>query len=121
MVNVTPWPLYPEVEAPVPLVKEAGWSSELVWMVMEKRKPLAATGVQTPDLPTCSESVYRLSYSNNSVMIMKMGRLLFKTTVSGYLESETSFLCILSVGKDIGEKKEKISEEVKRIRRVREE
>jgi len=46
-------------------------------------------------------------------MIMKMGRLLFKTTVPGYLESETSFLCILSAGKDIGEKKREDNERSK--------
>jgi len=54
-------------------------------------------------------------------MIMKMGRWLFKTSCPGYSESETSFLCIPNAGKDIGEKKEKITKEVKRIRWVREE
>jgi hypothetical protein len=54
-------------------------------------------------------------------MIMKIGRLLFKTTVPGYLESAASVLCILSVGKDVGDKKEKITKEVKRTRRVGEE
>ena len=41
-----------------------------------------------------------------------MGRLLFKTTVLGYLESETALPCILSADKDSGEKKDKITKEI---------
>jgi len=52
---------------------------------------------------------------------MKMGRLLFKTTVPGYLESETTHPVILSADKDMGERKDKITKEVMRTRRVREE
>jgi len=35
--------LYPCGRAPLPIVKEAGWASEPVWMGLEKRKSLAPT------------------------------------------------------------------------------
>jgi hypothetical protein len=52
---------------------------------------------------------------------MKMGRLLFKTAVPGYFDGERTHPFILSVDKDMGERKDKITKEVMRTRRVREE
>ena len=44
---------------PVPIVQEAGWASESVWIGAEN---LAPTGIRSPDLPARSELLYRLSY-----------------------------------------------------------
>ena len=56
----TPRPgrLYPRKD-PVPIVQEAGWASEPVWIGAEN---LAPTGIRSPDLPAHSESLYRLSH-----------------------------------------------------------
>jgi len=42
-------PLYSEREPPTPIVEEAGWVSQPVWMDMEKKNSLALTRVRTPD------------------------------------------------------------------------
>jgi hypothetical protein len=42
---------------PVPIVQEAGWAPEPVWIGAEN---LAPTGIRSPDLPVRSESLYRL-------------------------------------------------------------
>ena len=44
---------------PVPIVQEAGWAPGPAWQGAEN---LAPTGVQSPDRPARSESLYRLSY-----------------------------------------------------------
>ena len=44
---------------PVPIVQEAGWAPWPVWMGAEN---LASTGIRSPDRPSRSESLYRLSY-----------------------------------------------------------
>ena len=44
---------------PVPIVQEAGWAPGPVWTGAEN---LAYTGIRSPDRPTRSESLYRLSY-----------------------------------------------------------
>ena len=44
---------------PVPIVLEAGWAPQPVWIGAEN---LALTGIQSPDLPAFSESLYQLSY-----------------------------------------------------------
>jgi hypothetical protein len=42
VINFTPKLLYPLQERTlVPIEQEAGWLSELVWMVLEERKSLA--------------------------------------------------------------------------------
>jgi hypothetical protein len=46
LVNATSWPLYPKKQAPVPITDEAAWATGPVWKDMEKRKSLAATGIQ---------------------------------------------------------------------------
>ena len=45
---------------PVPIVQEAWWAPRPVWTVVEN---LAATDIRSPDSPSRSESLYRLSYS----------------------------------------------------------
>jgi hypothetical protein len=44
---------------PVLIVEEVGWAPEPVWTGEEN---LAPTGIRSPDGPTRSESLYRLSY-----------------------------------------------------------
>ena len=44
---------------PVPIVQEAGWSLEPVWIGAEN---LAPTGIRSPDLPARSASLYRLRH-----------------------------------------------------------
>jgi hypothetical protein len=43
----------------VPIVQEAGWASEPVWIGAEN---LASTGIRYPDLPARSELLYRLRH-----------------------------------------------------------
>ena len=43
----------------VPIVQEAGWASEPVWIGAEN---LAPTGIRSADLPVHSESLYRLRH-----------------------------------------------------------
>jgi hypothetical protein len=44
---------------PVPTVQDAGWAPGPIWMAAEN---LAPTGIRSPDRPSRSESLYRLSY-----------------------------------------------------------
>jgi hypothetical protein len=44
---------------PVPIVQEAGWASEPVWIGAENLVP---AGVRSPDLPARSKSLYWLRY-----------------------------------------------------------
>ena len=56
----TPRPgrLYPGKD-PVPIVQEAGWTSEPVWIGAENFAP---TGIRSPDFPARSQSLYRLHH-----------------------------------------------------------
>ena len=54
-----PWPLFTPGKDPVPIAQEAGWAPGPVWTDAEN---LALTGVQSPDRPANSQSVYRLRY-----------------------------------------------------------
>ena len=58
-VSVTPRPLFTPRKDPVPIVQEAGWGPRPVWTGVEN---LAHTGIQSPDRPARSQSLYRLSY-----------------------------------------------------------
>jgi hypothetical protein len=49
---------------PVPIVQEAGWASEPVWIGAEN---LASTGIRSPDLPARSESLYQLRHLGSSI------------------------------------------------------
>jgi hypothetical protein len=51
---------------PVPIVQEAGWASESVWIAVENFAP---TGIRSSDLPAPSESLYRLSYPGSELNI----------------------------------------------------
>jgi len=46
-------------KGPVPIVQEAGWVPGPVWTGAEN---LAPTGIRSPDRPSCSKALYRLSY-----------------------------------------------------------
>jgi hypothetical protein len=54
-----PRSLYPLERDPVPIVQEAGWAPGSVWTGTEN---IAPTGIQYPDRPARSKSLYRLSY-----------------------------------------------------------
>jgi hypothetical protein len=56
VVNPAPRLLYVQERDPVPVVQEAGWVSEPVWMGPEN---VPSTGVRTQDSPARSESLYR--------------------------------------------------------------
>ena len=48
---------------PIPIVQEAGWASEPVWIGAENLVP---TGIRSPDLPALSESQYRLRHPGSA-------------------------------------------------------
>jgi hypothetical protein len=49
VVNVTPRPLFtPGKGPPVPIVKEAGWTSEPVWKQRLEEKSFSSSGDRTP-------------------------------------------------------------------------
>jgi len=45
VVEATLQPLYSDSEPPTPIVEEAGWVSQPVWMDMEEKNSLALTRV----------------------------------------------------------------------------
>ena len=57
-------PLLPGKD-PVPIVQEAGWAPGPVWTGAEN---LAPTGIRSPDRPSHSQSLYRLSYTGQPVL-----------------------------------------------------
>jgi len=57
-VNATFRPHYRRERDPVPVVKEAGWAPGPVWAGAENLVP---TGIRSPNRPTRSELLYRLS------------------------------------------------------------
>ena len=59
MVISTPRPLFTPGKDPVPILQEAGWALGPVWTGAENR---ASTGLQSPDCPARSQSLYRLRY-----------------------------------------------------------
>jgi hypothetical protein len=54
-----PRPLSTPGKDPVPIVQGAGWVPGPVWTDAEN---LASNGIQSPDCPARSQSLYRLSY-----------------------------------------------------------
>ena len=58
-VSVMPRPLFIPGNDPVPIVQEDGWDPVPVWTCAEN---LAPTGIRSPDRPTRSQPLYRLSY-----------------------------------------------------------
>jgi hypothetical protein len=57
--SVTPWPLSTPGKDQIPIVQETGWAPGPVWRGAEK---LASTRIRSPDRPSRSQSLYRLSY-----------------------------------------------------------
>jgi hypothetical protein len=57
-------PLFTPGKDPVAIVQEAGWASGPVWTGAVN---LASTGFRSPDLPACSQLLYRLSYTAHGV------------------------------------------------------
>jgi hypothetical protein len=58
-VSVMPQPLFTPAKDSVPIVQEAGWAPGPVWTGAENLVP---TGIQSPDHPTRSQSLYWLCY-----------------------------------------------------------
>ena len=58
MVSSTPRPYFTPGKEPVPIVQVAGWAPGPVWKGAKSRP----TGIQSPDRPARSQSLYRLSY-----------------------------------------------------------
>ena len=61
-VDGTLRPPYPLERAPVPIVLEAGWAPGWTRTSVEKREPLASSGVRFSDRPVRNESIYRLRH-----------------------------------------------------------
>ena len=59
MVSSTPRPQFTPGKDPVPILQEAGWAPGPGWKGAEYLTP---TGIRSPDCPTRSELLYRLSY-----------------------------------------------------------
>ena len=56
---------------PVPIVWDAGWALEPVWMGVEN--PALPTGIWSPDRPARSKSLYRLCYPAHYIIPMMPG------------------------------------------------
>ena len=65
VVSITPRPPLPPGKDPVPIVQEAGWAPEPVWIGAEN---LAPPGFD----PARSESLYRLSYPGSLHYILQL-------------------------------------------------
>jgi hypothetical protein len=59
VVSITPRPYFVPGKDPVPILQEAGWAPGSVWTGAEN---LAPTRIRSPDRPSRSQSLYRLSY-----------------------------------------------------------
>ena len=70
-VSLTPRPLFTPGKNPVPIVQEAGWAPQLVWTGAENLTP---TGIQSPDHPARSQSLYRLRYPAHMVTSCLKGK-----------------------------------------------
>ena len=64
MVSSMPLPYFTPGKDPVPIVQEAGWAPGLVWTGGKSR----STGIQSPDRPACSQSLFQLSYPAHTVI-----------------------------------------------------
>jgi len=63
-VSVTSRPLFTRGKDSVPIVQEAGWAPRTVWTGAENLVPI---GIQSPDRPARSQSLYRLSYPAHEI------------------------------------------------------
>ena len=59
----------PPGKDPVPIVQEAVWAPGPVWTGAEY---LAPTRIRSPDRPTLSESLYRLSYRGTCSLTLRV-------------------------------------------------
>ena len=59
-------PLFTARKDPVPIVQEPGWAPGPVWTGTEN---LARTGIRSVDRPARSQSIYRLSYRAQKIVI----------------------------------------------------
>jgi hypothetical protein len=66
-ISVTPRPLFTPGKDPVPIVQKAGWTLGPVWTSAEN---LAPTGIQTPDRPARSQSLYQICYPVHDLLIL---------------------------------------------------
>jgi hypothetical protein len=92
VVNSTIRPLYPPGKDPVPIVYEAGWAPGPVWTCAEN---LAPTGIRSPDRPTRSESIYRLSYPGPRHVIVSVYNYAYEVPVL-LVNFESALMCFLS-------------------------
>jgi hypothetical protein len=60
VISSTPPPHFTPGKDLVPIVQEAGWAPGPVWTGAENVAP--PTGIQSPDRPARSQSLYRLIY-----------------------------------------------------------
>jgi hypothetical protein len=86
VVSSTPRPHFTPGIDPVPIVLEAGWAPGPVWT---GAKDLGPIGVRSPDRPTRSQSLHRLSYRAHMYCAM-LSKVLFTVR------------CILRYSKEIG-------------------
>jgi hypothetical protein len=65
---------------PVPIVQEAGWAPGPVWIGAEN---LAPTGIQSPDLPACSElaQIHKTQYLNHLTQVFYVQHVCFGSIV----------------------------------------
>jgi len=70
--NATPQPLYPQERASLPTVQGAGWTRQLGWTAMKKRKYHAPNGVPTPGGPYGSELLNTLRYPGPSKITSRL-------------------------------------------------
>ena len=78
IVSVTPRPLFTPRKEPVPIVQEAGWAPGPVWTGAEN---LAPTGIQSPDRPACSQSLYRPTEMLHPEPILSVKHVKSQTTM----------------------------------------
>ena len=78
-VSVTPQLLFTPGKDPVPMVQEAVWASGPVWTGAEN---LVLTGIRSPDRPARRQSLYRLSYPANTVLVQSMLIMFFLPILS---------------------------------------
>jgi hypothetical protein len=64
-----PRPLFNPRKDPVPIVQEAGWALGPVWTAAENLSP---TGIQSPDRPAHSQSLYRLRYPSHGNNLLRV-------------------------------------------------
>jgi hypothetical protein len=68
----TPRPLYHGERHTVPTLQEPGWVTGPEWESVEKRKILGRTGIQTPNGPAGSVSLYPLRYPGSLYITMDL-------------------------------------------------